>query len=277
VLPSLVTDARSPRALTEAQKRALYQDGFVLLPGVVPRPLIDEMLRAINHSLGSEGIDKQQLGTFRARTFTPGLLAGKPIRDIYIAVAPLVESAIGVGRVRVPVPSECQIALRFPSLSSSASLEPHIDGISPPDGERAGTLYHFTALAGVFLNDVPEPNRGNIILWPGSHHLMEQHLRTHGVQEVIGRYPNLPLSPPQPLRVRAGDALLAHYSLTHAVGPNFGPHVRYAVFFRLFHVDHAEADTGPLMDIWREWEGMRSVLPCSLEGWTPAPIEANTR
>jgi hypothetical protein len=249
--------------LGAAQKRTLYEDGYVHLPGVVPRPLIDRALRAINHSLGTEGMAKDALAGFEARTYTPELVRSNDITGLYTR-SPLpsfVESALGRAKVRSP--GEAQIALRFPTLERPVHpAVPHIDGVySPGNGVPPGTLAHFTALVGVFLSDATEPDRGNFTLWPGSHHLLEAHFRRFGLEGLMGAFPQIALPSPRPLLAKAGDAVLAHYQLAHGVAPNRGPHIRYAVFFRIFHVDHQESSAATLGDIWREWEGLDEVLP----------------
>jgi Phytanoyl-CoA dioxygenase (PhyH) len=245
------------RSATPEQRRALREDGYTLFPGAVSRKLVDAALRAINASLGSEGMPREQLSTFRARTFTPDLVAAPAITDLFSSssVRALVESVMGLGRIKVP--SEGQIALRFPTNGPGSAPVPHIDGISTPaNGVPPGTLYHFTALAGVFLSDVPEPDRGNLTVWPGSHQILSEHLRTQGVTSVVDRFPDLPLPASRPVLARAGDALLAHYQLAHGIAPNLGPHIRYAVFFRLFHLDHATLGSRPLLEPWLEWEAL---------------------
>jgi hypothetical protein len=244
-------------SLDDQQRRALRDEGYLVLPGLVPRAQVDAALFAINQSLGSAGIDPAQLPGFRARTFTPELARHPALLGLYTG-GPLeaaAQAALGAGRVRAP--SEAQIALRFPGNGGAAV--PHIDGISSPNnGVPPGTLYHFTALAAVFLSDVPGPDRGNFTVWPGSHRLVEAYLRERGVAAIVDRFPDLPLGPPRPVVARAGDALLAHYQLAHGIAPNRGPHIRYAAFFRLFHVEHEALGTRPLVDQWLEWEGLRA-------------------
>jgi hypothetical protein len=249
--------ATAPQSLDAEQRRALREDGYVIVPGLVARDRVEAGLRAINHSLGTEGLPRELLPAFRARTFTPELTVAPPILGLYTdsGLAALAESAIGRGKVRPP--AEAQIALRFPSAAPGNPAVPHIDGISSPgNGVPPGTLLHFTALGGVFLTDVTEPDRGNLTVWPGSHLLLAEHLRREGPQAVVDRYPDLPLPAPRPILARAGDALLAHYQLAHGIAPNLGPHIRYAIFFRLHHVDHATLGTRPLLDPWLEWEGL---------------------
>jgi hypothetical protein len=243
----------SVRSLRPEQKRQLREEGYLLLPGAVPRALVEAALGAINHSLGSEGMAKDALPGFRARTFTPELATAPAILDLYGKSALAAVAAEVIGSVKPP--AEGQIALRFPGHGGAAV--PHIDGISTPgNGVPPGTLYHFTALAGVFLSDVSEPDRGNLTVWPGSHAIMADHLRTRGVTAVVDRFPDLPLPPPRPICARAGDGILAHYLLAHGIAPNFGPHIRYAAFFRLFHLQHAEQGTRPLVEPWLEWAGV---------------------
>jgi hypothetical protein len=247
--------------LSPAQRRALLEEGFVLLPQVIPRAMIDDARRTINAQLGSEGMARDQLPVFRARTFTPELCAHPAITDLFTR-SPLhaaAEAAIGRGKVRVP--SEAQIALRFPSFPGAGTAGPavpHIDGISSPgNGVPRGTLFHFTALAGIFLSPVAEADRGNLTVWPGSHHRIEAYLRTHGPTAIVDRFPDLDLGRPQAICAQPGDALLAHYALAHGIAPNLGPDVRYAVFFRLFHAAHEAFGDRPLTDLWLEWEGLR--------------------
>src|SRR5262245_13585379 len=100
--------------LDGVQQQALVERGYLHLPGVVPAELVEGALRAINSSLGSEGIARDQLPTLRARSFTPELAGAHPICDLYerTSLRTVAEAAIGPGRVRIP--TEGQIALRFP-------------------------------------------------------------------------------------------------------------------------------------------------------------------
>jgi ectoine hydroxylase-related dioxygenase (phytanoyl-CoA dioxygenase family) len=137
---------------------------------------------------------------------------------------------------------------------------PHIDGVySPGNGVPPGKLSHFTALIGVFLSDVPAADRGNFTVWPGSHRLLAEHVRQHGRAAIATSFPALPLPAPRAILARAGDAVLAHYQLAHGIAPNLGPHIRYAVFFRLYHVAHEARGDEPLGDLWCEWEGMAGL------------------
>lgn len=45
---------------------------------------------------------------------------------------------------------------------------------------------------------------------------------------------------PTQLKMQAGDVVVAHPDLAHRGGPNFSPHIRYMVYFRIKHVDLEE-------------------------------------
>ena len=182
--------------LDEIQRRALLDDGYLLVPGLVTRERVDAALKAINHSLGEEGIAKDQIWTLRAQTFCPELAAAPEILDLYRAtpVVDLAEAALGAGNVVAPTTG--QIALRFPQKLAEPQLPyPHIDGMPGPlNGVEAGTLYHFTALAAVFLSDTTAPFQGNFTVWPGSHRALEAYFRAHGTGELVRGFPPIEMA-----------------------------------------------------------------------------------
>jgi hypothetical protein len=247
--------------LTVGQKRNLYRDGFVLLPGAVPRGLVDTALRAINASLGDAGIDPAQLTTFRARSYCPELQSSSAITDLIQApdVWSLAESAIGPGQIK-PVDSG-QIALRFPSTEPTGAPHPHLDGMyTPTNGVPKGTIRNFTALVGVVLSSIPHADMGNLTVWPGSHLQYEQYFRERGPEALLEGMPAVPLAESRQLLGEPGDAVLCHYQLGHGIAGNTSPHIRYAIYFRLKHVDHDTIHWECMTDIWREWAGMQEVL-----------------
>lgn len=249
--------------LTDAQRSALLEDGYVVAPGLVPRARVDAALAAINRSLGEEGIAKDALWTLRAQTFCPELVGAPPILDLYrdTPARELAAAAIGDGHVRPPRTG--QIALRFPEGPGDPSQPPrdpypHIDGMPGElNGVAKGTLYHFTALLGVFLSEVEGPFQGNFTVWPGTHRTLEAHFRTHGLAGLQTGFPPIALPPARQLTARRGDVILAHHQLAHGAAKNLGPHIRYAVFFRLSHQDHDPGSTATMTDLWREWSGVK--------------------
>lgn len=250
--------------LTLEQKQEFARRGYVKLPGVVPAEMVARARRAINASLGQNGMDPAQLPKFRAQTYCPELTGNPVITGLYneTPIKTLAESAIGQGQIK-PVNSG-QIALRFPSMDEPPREPgPHLDGMySPTNGVKEGTIANFTALVGVFLSDVPAPYAGNFTTWPGTHTLYKAYFREHGPQSLLEGMPRIGDAMPQPEQflAQAGDAALVHYQLAHGIAGNASPNVRYAIFFRLHHVDHDKQHFECMTDIWREWSGMRGVV-----------------
>jgi hypothetical protein len=243
-----------------AQKQSLHQDGFVQLRGAVPRELVDAARLAINASLGEQGIDPAQLTSFRAQSYCPELQHARVITDLVhgSGVWSSAESAIGSGCIQ-PV-TRGQIALRFPSTEPLRAPRPHIDGMyTPTNGVPEGEIRNFTALVGIVLSEIPHSDMGNLTVWPGSHLQYQQYFRESGPQALLEGIPNVALSEPVQLTGEPGDAVLCHYQLGHGIAGNSSPNIRYAIYFRLKHLDHDSIHWECMTDIWREWEGMRDV------------------
>lgn len=247
--------------LTYAQKQEFYQNGYVKIPGVIPQVMIDAAVRAINASVG-QGIDPAQVPIYQVRSFCPELQREPVITDLLnkTPALALAESMIGVGKIQ-PV-SAGQIALRFPTLQDPPSPpRPHLDGMyTPTNGVPAGTIRNFTMLLGIALSDVTTPYAGNLTVWPGTHHLYEKYFQEKGPAALLDGMPPVKIPEPVQLLAKAGDIIMAHYELAHGVAQNVSPHPRFAIYFRLYHVDHDRHGHETMADIWREWEGMTSIV-----------------
>lgn len=247
--------------LTHAQKQAVFDHGYLAVRGVVPPVMIDAALRAINSSLG-EGIDPAELPRFRAQSYCPELQSQPVITDLLTNTPAwsLAESLIGAGKI-TPIRSG-QIALRFPTMHDPPSPpHPHLDGMSSPNnGVPEGEIRTFTMLVGIVLSDVPQPYAGNLAVWPGTHRLYQQFFRRHGPDALLAGMPNIELPEPEQLIAQAGDIVLCHYQLAHGVTANLSPKPRYAIYFRLSHVDHDANRKTCMTDIWLEWPGIRDLV-----------------
>jgi hypothetical protein len=248
--------------LTHWQKQAFYRDGYVKMPGVVPRVMVEAALKAINHSVG-QGIPAELIDKIRSQSYCAELQQCPVITDLLNRTPAwsLAESLVGEGKIK-PVGGG-QIALRFPGLQDPPGPpRPHLDGMhSPNNGVPAGEIRNFTMLVGVLLSDLTGPYSGNFTVWPGTHHQYEQYFREHTPQSLLNGMP--PIAMPEPVQItgQAGDIVLVHYELAHSAAPNVSPYVRYAIFFRLTHVDHADRKWESMTDIWLEYEGMRGIVP----------------
>jgi len=246
--------------LTHMQKQEIFENGYVKVPGVVPQLMVNQALRAINHSLGDQGIDPEKLNTFRSQSYAPEVTKSPAILDLFYKTPALelAESAIGEGKVKLARDAG-QIALRFPQMTDPPIVPgPHLDGMhTPMNGVPKGQILNFTMLLGIMLNDVSQPYSGNLTLWPGSHYLYEDYFRKHGWETLIGGMPPVDLPEPVQIMGNAGDIVLCHYQLGHTAAINVSPNIRYAIYFRLDHIDHERMKRDALTNIWLEWEGMR--------------------
>ncbi len=252
--------------LTEAQKRRFVRDGFLHVPDVVPPRLVARARRAINHSLGA-GIDASQLTRFSNQSFCTELQ--NDARLVRLATTPAVWAHVRdlLGDRRTVRPKGCQIALRFPLPEGTPRrvAGAHIDGYHTPHNgvPDDGVVRNFTLLLGVMLSDVPAPFSGNFTAWPGTHRRMERHFREHGVHCLQGGAVEplgLRLPKPAPVTGKAGDMVLAHYQVAHTASPNLSSDIRYMCFFRLAVRGLANHRVESMLDIWRDWNGLRDAL-----------------
>jgi hypothetical protein len=242
---------------TEDRKEALRERGFVVLPDVVPHDRRDAALRAINVSLG-RGLAPADLPRLRAQSFCPELQRADVVLDLFRGTAAARAAGALVGREGLEPVTTGQIALSFPAEKAPPGPpHPHLDGMYTPDnGVPAGSVLSFTMLAGIVLSDVDTASAGNLVVWPGSHRVLERHFRERGPKSLLAGMPAIDLGRPEPVLARAGDVVLCHYQLAHAAGPNTSPHVRYAVYFRLKARGHDDRRWDCLTDVFREWPAL---------------------
>src|SRR5262245_12014736 len=83
--------------LTNEEKATFYRDGYVTLRGIVPRDMVDAARHTINHSLGEQGMDKQDLPVLRTTSYCKDIQGSKTITGLVdnSPVLPLVESLLG--------------------------------------------------------------------------------------------------------------------------------------------------------------------------------------
>lgn len=247
--------------LTHTQKQSIIDQGYVHIPGVVPQVMVDKALHAINHSIG-EGMDSADMQTMRSRSYCTELQKEPVILDLLYKTPAwsLAESAIGEGKIKAT--SAGQIALRFPSLvDPPPTPSPHLDGMhSPHNGVPKGEIRNFTMLVGIALSDVTTSYAGNFTVWPRTHALFQDYFREHGPDSLLNGMPDVELPEPKQLLAKAGDVMLVHYEVAHSAAINVSPHTRYAIYFRLKHVDHDERKWETMTDIWLDWEGLTIQL-----------------
>ncbi len=237
--------------------------GYLHVPQAVPLDLCRRAMRAINHSIG-QGIDLSRVAEYRAKSYCEELREQPVITDLAAASAipSVCEQLMGEGSVAGV--GSGQIALRFPSPPGTEAKAPggHIDGLGTGvNGIPKGEFRRFFSLLVVMLlDDVTEVNSGNFTVWPGTHHGMEAHLKRVGTQVLAEGTPHLEdAGEPVMTTGRQGDVTLAHYLTLHGVGPHVGPRIRYAVIFRVRHVDAQRNNVAGFTDKWLEFAPLRAL------------------
>jgi hypothetical protein len=248
----------------------LEQDGFVVIPGVVEQEEIQKALRIINRSLGRHAPIREQMcpDCGNAKEII-SLMSNSTLKGILeTLIGPF--SGGGGG----------QIALRFPGDNCGPDFEInpdvfshwHIDGLPNPksttqNGIPIGDISNFTALVGVLLQDVPDDNMGNLVVYPGSHFELQNYFQAVGFEDVLtygtGGLPRLRFSRPLvQVRGKAGDVVIVNYLTAHLVAPNVSPNIRYCVYFRLKSASFAHERRTRLhrpesmLDAWCDWPGL---------------------
>ncbi len=252
--------------LTLEQKRQFMVDGYLHVPGVVPRQMVDDALRAINHSIGNVGRTGGDPVRFREDSFCHELTGDPLMTDIInkTDIPTLVEDLIGAGNMQSV--TRVQIAPRFP-LPPDQEPEPyggHLDGIGVGTNGMAKGVYvrNFTIFVVVYLVDVSQPESGNFTVWPHSHIEFEEHFRRVGHEVMAEGIPQIDLTRERVMVTgSAGDVILAHHQLHHTAGHNLSPHVRHALISRVRHRKTEEVGKAAYTDIWREWEGLAKLVP----------------
>ena len=138
---------------------------------------------------------------------------------------------------------------------------------------ESGYNRNFTALAVFYLNEIPKPYSGNFTVWPRSHHVMEAVFKERGHEILLNYMPDVQV-PEGPVQITGGhgDLILGHHALIHTGAQNISSNIRYAVICRPKHVDIEEIGLDALLDIWREWDGIREAVEEGPHPPAPSPV-----
>ena len=90
--------------LTRKQKLDFHENGYITIPGAVPRLMVDAARQAINHSIGAVGLHEGDLERFRAQSYCNELRQAPEIVDLFgkTPVRQIAESLMGEGNVQIP-------------------------------------------------------------------------------------------------------------------------------------------------------------------------------
>eukprot|EP01124_Arcella_intermedia_P018918 TRINITY_DN26042_c0_g1_i1.p1 TRINITY_DN26042_c0_g1~~TRINITY_DN26042_c0_g1_i1.p1 ORF type:complete len:510 (+),score=99.71 TRINITY_DN26042_c0_g1_i1:157-1530(+) len=214
VVSSLNPPPKFDVKLTTQQKLDFIRNGYIIIPSVVPRNLVNNALRSINHHL-SRDPSENKTPIPRSITSCPDLVSSKVLMDLFYEspASSYVEQLVGQTNRLLA----CQIALRYPGdgcmkanikkfggnfLENNPLIGGVVNQLLGGDTEEsnfvvgpgwketwhidgfkeifAGQVQNFTCLVGILLSDLPEELSGNLTLYPGSHHLIEKFFREKG-------------------------------------------------------------------------------------------------
>ena len=251
--------------LTAAQKKQFVEEGYLKIPGVIPRVLIDAARRAVNHSIGHVGEGGEDPSRNRSAFYCAELLQAPVILDLFnkSPVIEIAESLMGEGNVQPIVSAKPYPRFPLPLGEEPPAPRGHIDGIGNGSNGTAKGAYKrgFTAFAVVYLADVLEPNSGNFTVWPKSHRFFADYFQKEGHEVLANGVPRLEMPEgPQMITANAGDLILAHHQIFHGACSNAAPDVRLAVITRLRHKDVEAVGYDAYTDIWREWSGLQELV-----------------
>jgi hypothetical protein len=239
----------------EVWRVLLHRDGYAMFPGLCPEPIARAARAAIDHDLATNYDEQRQL-EYDNRSYCPDLRGTAVLLSLLLdsGITAKLDEVIGFHKLGY---DGGQIALRRAGNAQRPSPpEPHIDGLPAPfNGVPADTLVsNFTVLVGIYLSSARTRFAGNFTVWPGSHHILEQHFREIGPNALRDGMPRIPLGEPVQLMTEPGDVVLCHYSLAHTAAVNLSAVDRYAVYFRLWLKDIEQRRWCLMTHIWDGWK-----------------------
>jgi hypothetical protein len=223
--------------LNDIEKLGFINDGFIVLRNLIPKSLVNRALKTINVKLGNAASScSSDLEDFRADTQCyhsdiVDLLYKSSIYDI-------LNDLFGDGKVGKP--SSAQVALRFPTFSTTCDSW-HIDGTNE--------LLPFNLLVGISLSD-QKPGGGCLFGFRGSH---------FKVKKSFPNLKDLNLKNPFEIVLNSGDVVLMHQMTAHYAGCNLSNEIRYQVYFRIWHTDLQEHRKEGLKNIFKSFQGLMEI------------------
>jgi ectoine hydroxylase-related dioxygenase (phytanoyl-CoA dioxygenase family) len=245
--------------LSSDQLVRFAQDGYVVVPGVVPEDLLMAVDAEIDQVLEQDPPPTDTVGHhfyFLAPSRLPAADAALRQSD----AMSLAEQLVSPARLNHAF-DQIQIALNVPPYRHRPG-GPHLDG-HRPDQERPSS---FTMLAALFLVDESAPNSGNLWVWPGSHLVHQQMFATRGTRTLLpvsGHTLSVDAPPalaqPHPVLAERGDLLLAHFLLGHNIGGNLSQRTRRILYYRLSCNKHQDRWEDTFIKAFSEYPPLHAI------------------
>jgi hypothetical protein len=243
--------------LSGEQLRRFGEDGYLVVPGVVPEDLLAAVDREIDALVAADPPPAGTIGKhfwFLPPAHLPAADAALRRSGALEIAGELVEPhALDHGLEHI------QIALNYPPRAHRPG-GPHLDG-HRPEQDRPRS---FTMLAAIYLVDEQEPQTGNLWVWPGSHLDHQRLFQERGARALLAVSGHSTMLEPPPLlreqvpiSARRGDLLLAHFLLGHNTGGNTTGRVRRIAYYRLSCDGHDGRWEGTFLDAFAEYAPVR--------------------
>lgn len=268
--------------LTEQQKLDFIRDGYLILRNVIPEEKIkiarQHVNRAYNQKKYTLKDDQNTAPNFLEEVQKRPELSELP-NDTPVVEA--IADLLGPGNGRWG--KGAQIAFRlhdaklfekgFTLNQTMNKRRYHVDGGS--DKYRYnGTA--FSILLGIPLSwgQMKDENRGQLNVWPGSHVTLHELIKERVTAGVVDGHNTLygdegakaDIGEPIRVRMKPGDAVLAHQRLGHSGGWNMSDVVRKNLYMRVKHRRHDELlEEQWSGSLWTMFEGLHDMV-----GYKPA-------
>ena len=212
----------NPARLTDDQRRQFERDGFLHLPGALPKALVERLLAVVDRlyerGLAEKGLSKTNHWEMRNCL---------PADDLFLELVdwpttfPLVVDLMNWNIHLIT----SHLIMRAPSPpdvdESWKANNWHRDGGTSP-AEMQEPHPRLLIKVAYWLTDLSETGRGAIRFIPGSHRMIGRPAQGEGMTDPYGAIE---------MTAKPGDAVLFEQRMWHAVGPNRSDLVRKSLFF----------------------------------------------
>lgn len=246
--------------LTDEEKAGFIRDGLVIRRGATPADQVTNAASLIDRWYRAE-MDPAGIAAYTQRTFAPGL-GGHPALLGLLAASGAQELATEfLGSISPVTTTQIQIRVpeaHLPGVQPEKAM--HVDGVACPH-LAPEELRTFSLLVGIMLSDTEDPSGGALRYLPGGHLDMARWFDSAwsvGITDQVP--PGVEAWGGTPFLGKAGDVLLMHHLVPHAVGRNHTSTPRMMAYFRVSNPAHASRRLDALRDPWLDYQPLAALV-----------------